>query len=458
MDEDGSPSKHGRKQIRKVIGSKKLTGETRKAQKAEEERRKRIAERQKEYNTYVEVEGGEEEEEEVPEGTEREMTTPEKAADSIAKILGSPRKVPVTTKCVLEMDKEKKKILIEVDRTLIRKLKPHQVEAVRFMYNCCVESVARLKKEKGAGCILAHCMGLGKTLSVITFVHTMLSNVKLTKMTKCLVVCPLNTTLNWVNEFEIWLSDVDFEIEVYEMSRVKQNFERAQMLKEWHEGGAGVMILGYDMYRNLVNGSHCKNKKQKKIFYETLAEPGPDLIVCDEGHILKNDATSLSKAMTKIDSRRRIVLTGTPLQNNLGEYHCMVDFVKPSLLGTRKEFNNRFCNPITNGQCSDSTPFDVKLMKHRAHILHELLAGCVQRKDYSALTKYLPPKFEYVISVRLSEVQMTLYENYLSMNSLGGTGDIKSKGARLFTDYQALMRIWTHPWVLKLDEIRQENK
>jgi hypothetical protein len=82
------------------------------------------------YNTYVEVEGGEEEEEEVPEGTEREMTTPEKAADSIAKILGSPRKVPVTTKCVLEMDKEKKKILIEVDRTLIRKLKPHQVEGI----------------------------------------------------------------------------------------------------------------------------------------------------------------------------------------------------------------------------------------------------------------------------------------------------------------------------------------
>ncbi|XP_053400537.1 transcriptional regulator ATRX-like [Mercenaria mercenaria] len=460
MEDDGTPGGFAkRKQIRKVIGSKKLTDQTKAAQKAEEERRKRIEERQKEYNTYVEVEGGEEEEEEVPEGTEREIHTPVKK-DSIAQILGSPRKVPVTTKCVLEMDKEKKKNLIEVDRTLVRKLKPHQVEAVRFMYNCCVESIHRLKKGEGSGCILAHCMGLGKTLSVITFVHTMLSNVKLTKMTKCLVVCPLNTCLNWVNEFEIWLDDVDFEIEVYEMSKVKQNFERAQMLKEWHEGGAGVMILGYDMYRNLVNGSHCKNKKQKKIFYETLAQPGPDIVVCDEGHILKNDATSLSKSMMKIETRKRIVLTGTPLQNNLGEYHCMVDFVKPALLGTRKEFNNRFCNPIINGQCSDSTPFDVKLMKRRAHILHELLAGCVQRKDYSALTKFLPPKFEYVISVRLSKVQMSLYEKYLEMNVGGttGTSEIRSKGARLFTDYQALMRIWTHPWVLKLDEIRQENK
>ena len=58
--------------------------------------------------------------------------------------------------------------------------------------------------------------------------------------------------------------------------------------------------------------------------------------------------------------------------------HCMVDFVKPKLLGTRKEFTNRFVNPINNGQCSDSRSREVKLMKRRAHILHETLAGCVQ--------------------------------------------------------------------------------
>ena len=58
--------------------------------------------------------------------------------------------------------------------------------------------------------------------------------------------------------------------------------------------------------------------------------------------------------------------------------HCMVSFVKPNLLGTRKEFMNRFVNPITNGQHKDSTTADVTLMKRRAHILHEMLAGCVQ--------------------------------------------------------------------------------
>lgn len=84
----------------------------------------------------------------------------------------------------------------------------------------------------------------------------------------------------------------------------------------------------------------------------------------------------------------------------------MVDFVKPSLLGTASEFSNRFEKPIQNGQFEDSTPADVKLMKKRAHVLHEMLAGCIQRRDYSALTKFLPPKHEYIISIQLTDLQI----------------------------------------------------
>lgn len=58
--------------------------------------------------------------------------------------------------------------------------------------------------------------------------------------------------------------------------------------------------------------------------------------------------------------------------------HCMVQFVKPNLLGTRKEFQNRFVNPISNGQFEDSTAHDVKIMKRRAHVLHKMLEGSVQ--------------------------------------------------------------------------------
>jgi len=58
--------------------------------------------------------------------------------------------------------------------------------------------------------------------------------------------------------------------------------------------------------------------------------------------------------------------------------YTMVSFVKPSLLGTQKEFSNRFVNPIKNGQCRDSDAHDVRLMKYRSHVLHKLLEGCVQ--------------------------------------------------------------------------------
>lgn len=428
-DDPDTPKRLKRKKIRKIKSEKKLTSQTKSAVKAEEERRKRIAEKQKIFNGIVQ---------EVDES--------------------SPTKCPVTKQLVLDFEEETKKPIIEVDKGLVVKLKPHQVEAVQFVWDCTFESVKRSKTEEGSGCILAHCMGLGKTLSLIAFIHTVLVNSKKTKVHTCMVVAPLNTILNWQYEFEMWQEFTKKEVDVYELSSVKQNVDRAAVLKNWQSSG-GVVIIGYDMFRNLTQGSHCKSKNQKKIFTETLVDPGPDIIVCDEGHILKNDQSAISKAMNKIKSFRRVVLTGTPLQNNLMEYHCMVSFVKPNLLGTSKEFRNRFVNPITNGQCADSTAHDVKIMKRRAHILHEKLNGCVQRKDYSSLTKYLPPKHEYVIAVRLSPMQMSLYEKYLSLAGFGTDAAPRAnRGARLFADYQALMRIWTHPWVMKMDEIRQADK
>lgn len=80
------------------------------------------------------------------------------------------------------------------------------------------------------------------------------------------------------------------------------------------------MILGYDMFRNLSGNENKRVKKKlRDIFQEGLVDPGPDLVICDEGHLLKNAKTSLSKAVNRIRTLRRVVLTGTPLQNNLNE-------------------------------------------------------------------------------------------------------------------------------------------
>lgn len=90
--------------------------------------------------------------------------------------------------------------------------------------------------------------------------------------------------------------------------------------------------------------------------------------------------------------------------------YCMVQFVKPNLLGKYNEYLNRFVNPITNGQYVDSTERDIQMMKKRSHILHKLLDGSVQRRDYSVLAPYLPIKHEYVVSVQLTKLQVELYK------------------------------------------------
>lgn len=187
------------------------------------------------------------------------------------------------------------------------------------MWDACFESIDKINEGHESGCILAHCMGLGKTLQVITLIHTLLTNSN-TKVKKVLVICPVSTILNWCNEFKIWLKHCKHNrsIPIYEISKFKQNAERTYQINDWHNKG-GVLIIGYDMFRNLSSESNRIRKKLKDHLQKALVNPGPDLVICDEGHLLKNSKTSLSKAVNRINSLRRIVLTGTPLQNNLNE-------------------------------------------------------------------------------------------------------------------------------------------
>ncbi|XP_044079309.1 transcriptional regulator ATRX-like isoform X2 [Siniperca chuatsi] len=437
QDEEMSDSKgtpKGRKKIRKIMEDMNLRAETQEALREEEERCKRLADREQQMEDR------------------REITV---IVDELSQM-----GCPITTKLVLDQDEETKNPLVQVHGSLVTRLKPHQVDGVQFIWDSCCESVKKANSSPGSGCILAHCMGLGKTLQMVTFLHTVLLSENL-KFRTALVVCPLNTILNWVNEFKKWQDNMGQDkVQVTELATIKHLPERLRALQSWQREG-GVMIMGYEMYRILSLAQKINDEEKKKELKSILVNPGPDFVVCDEGHILRNEASNIFKAMNAIKTQRRVVLTGTPLQNNLEEYHCMVNFIKKNLLGSLGEFRNRFINPIQNGQCADSTPKDVRIMKKRAHVLHAMLAGCVQRRDYSELTQFLPPKHEYVLAVRVSPLQYQLYRYYL--DHFTGVGSITNRakvrtGANLFKDFQVLGRIWTHPWCLQLSYISKENK
>ncbi|XP_061608731.1 transcriptional regulator ATRX-like [Phyllopteryx taeniolatus] len=423
----GTPK--GRKKIRKIIQDDNLRSETQEALREEEERCKRLASREQLMEDR------------------RETIVVDQSQES------------VTTKLILDQDEQTRTPLVQVHRNLVTELKPHQVDGVQFIWDNCCESVKKANSSLGSGCILAHCMGLGKTLQVVAFLHTVLQS-KILHFKTALVVCPLNTVLNWVSEFNKWQKQLGQDrLKVTELATRKNFADRFRALQTWHSTG-GVMIMGYEMFRNLSLSPKLDGSELKKQFNSLLVDPGPDFVICDEGHILRNENSNISKAMGAVKTRRRVVLTGTPLQNNLVEYHCMVNFIKRNLLGSLGEFRNRFVNPIQNGQCADSTPKDVRIMKRRAHVLHAMLSGCVQRRDYSELTEFLPTKYEYVVAVRVSPLQYKLYTHYLQhvsgLGSVIGTAKMKI-GANLFKDFQALSRVWTHPWCLQLSYKAKEK-
>ncbi|NP_001368704.1 Helicase ATP-binding domain-containing protein [Caenorhabditis elegans] len=374
-------------------------------------------------------------------------------------------------------------------------LQPHQLGGIRFMYDNTIESLGEYKKSDGFGCILAHSMGLGKTIQVITFSEIFL---RATKAKKVLVIVPINTIQNWYSEYDKWIpkfSDTGDRIRSFEVfllgDGVKTFDQRVNLIEQWDQTG-GVMLVGYDMFRLLIKMTLPKKQKKgrpklnlsgissgfskdssedqklrdEELEFETgftsggrvrqeayslirsaLLEPGPDLVVCDEGHKIKNITAEISMTLGAINTKRRIVLTGYPLQNNLLEYFCMIDFVRPKYLGTRKSFIDRFEKPIKNGQCVDSSPDDVKIALQRTHVLVELVKGFVQRRTHHLLKKILPESKEYVLLLRKSQIQRQLYRNFVlwAKNEIAANNDAVFNPLMAFS---ACSKIWNHPDIL----------
>ncbi|KAI6211886.1 SNF2-related and DNA RNA helicase domain containing protein [Aphelenchoides besseyi] len=327
-------------------------------------------------------------------------------------------------------------------------LQPHQYDNV-------IESLHDFIPNIGLGCILAHSMGLGKTIQVIAFTEIFL---RVTPCKRVLIICPINVIQNWYSEYEKWLpireGKRDFKVFLLG-DTTKTRKSRADLVSDWEKEG-GVLLLGYEMFRLLACNRRSNkreedpedsNEQLSKIFHRALLDPGPDLVVCDEGHKIKNLKADTSLALSKIRTNRRIVLTGYPLQNNLLEYFCMIDFVRPSYLGTKKEFMIMFDRPIRNGMCIDSTRQDVRVAQQRTHVLIELVRGFVQRRTQLLLKAILPESKEYVVLIRKSPVQRNLYKEFVKF-----VRDELSGANRAFYNplkaHAICSKIWNHPDLL----------
>lgn len=365
-------------------------------------------------------------------------------------------------------------------------LQPHQIGGVKFLYDNIIESLGIFNKSDGLGCIIAHSMGLGKSIQAITFVEIFM---RITKRNRVIIICPVNVLLNWAREFEKWMPKVDphsgmpiRDWELFLLGDTVKSFDaRLRLIRDWYKSG-GVLLMGYEMFRLLVKkddvstvasrkavrkkqqktiielnknlskmGEEEKNQlirkeELRKLIREALLNPGPDLVICDEGHRIKNLNTEVTAALSSIRTRRRIVLTGYPLQNNLIEYYCMVEFVRPTYLGSKRDFIYRFEKPIRNGQCIDSTKADIKLAKQRIHVLTRELRGFVQRRTQHLLKKILPESREFILLIRKSPIQHALYRAFYHFVCCQvHTGDASFNPLKAFA---ICMKIVNHPDLL----------
>lgn len=244
---------------------------------------------------------------------------------------------------------------VAIPASLQAELRPYQEEGFRWM--------TRLAQWEAGAC-LADDMGLGKTIQTLAVL------LQRAHLGAALVVCPVSLIGNWTNEITRFAPTLNV--------KTLGHGNRKQIIDDLQTGD--VLITSYGLLQS-----------EEKLF----AEPEFDTIVLDEAHTIKNFATKTSKATMQLKGKFRIALTGTPIQNHLGEIWNLFNFINPGLLGNLTQFADRFVKP--EGDAAKKQ-------------LKKLIAPFILRRTKSTVLDELPPKTEIVKKVQLSEAEMAFYE------------------------------------------------
>ncbi|KAL4787518.1 SNF2 family N-terminal domain-containing protein [Aspergillus varians] len=289
--------------------------------------------------------------------------------------------------------KGKRIVDVVVDPLLVKHLRPHQREGVKFLYEC----VMGMRSFNGEGAILADDMGLGKTLQTITLLWTLLKQNPVYEngpaIKKALIVCPVTLINNWRREFRKWLGNERIGVFVFD--------DKRRRLTDFTKGKAySIMIVGYEKLRTVQEG---------------LARGhGVDIVIADEGHRLKTLQNKSGQAIQSLDTAKRVILSGTPIQNDLKEFFAAIDLVNPGVLGTFKSFIKEFEGPIVRSRQPEATEDDIEEGEARNEELRELTSKFMLRRTADILAKYLPPKTEYVLFCKPTNTQAKIYQNVLA--------------------------------------------
>ena len=301
------------------------------------------------------------------------------------------------------------------------------------------------------GGIVGDEMGLGKTIQIIAFLAGAHYSKKITK--PIIVVAPATVMKQWVNEFHTWWPP--FRVSIL------------------HTSGSGMIDMGRECReedelmsaapRSIRNKPLTKAQKSAKKIVDRVVQEGHVLVttysglqtyaelliptdweyaVLDEGHKIRNPNTAITIYCKELRTANRIILSGTPMQNNLVELWSLFDFVFPMRLGTLVNFRQQFEFPIRQGGYANASNLQVQTAMQCAETLKETISPYLLQRFKADVASDLPKKSEQVLFCKLTKVQRDIYESFLASDDLKA---IMNGKRQVLYGVDILRKICNHP-------------
>ncbi|RLN56226.1 hypothetical protein BBJ28_00014137 [Nothophytophthora sp. Chile5] len=305
-----------------------------------------------------------------------------------------------------------------------RTLRSYQVEGLNWMISC-------IKAQRS--CILADEMGLGKTVQVVSLIEHMKTEESIRG--PYLIVVPLSTIQHWRREIESW---TDLNVCVYhDIGDRTSKFTAKDMRsvirdQEWYYPGLGNSICKFHILLTTFETILADFEEFEHIHWR--------LVVVDEAHRLKSAGSRVLKQMRVLHVDRKLLLTGTPLQNNTQELWVLLNYLEPVKFDSLDEFNASFGTLHSQEQVVE---------------LQQLLAPYLLRRVKEDVEKSIPPKEETIISVELTTLQKQYYRAIYDKNKSFLYRGTKNGLPTLNNIQLQLRKCCNHPFLIKGVEERE---
>ncbi|GMH46812.1 hypothetical protein TrLO_g5455 [Triparma laevis f. longispina] len=301
------------------------------------------------------------------------------------------------------------------------KMRPYQLEGLNWMIRL---------QEHGVNGILADEMGLGKTLQSIS-VLVYLKEYKNINGPH-LIVVPKSTLSNWMNELKRWaptLRGVKFH---------GMKDEREELVENVLKPGQKDSLRSWDVVVTTYEVCNSEKKALSKFAWHYL--------IIDEAHRLKNEASMFSQTIRSYETRYRLLLTGTPLQNNLHELWALLNFLVPDVFSSAEQFDEWFNLDIDDGESK----------KELIGQLHKILRPFMLRRLKADVEKSLPPKHETILYTGMSKMQKKLYKEILlrDIDTVQGTSGGGQGRTAVLNIVMQLRKCAGHPYLFPGQEDR----